>query len=118
MVHVLHGVYFNFLVLSLTRCRPQLSHVVVGTLNQTTCNVNSPNTFETLIHKNVTDIAFSIVPNIYIFWLYQSIGFQAKYVSDGATITLGSRFPEKNITLQHIFYLADALKRQTLKWAR
>ena len=67
MVHVLHGVYFNFLVLSLTRCRPQLSHVVVGTLNQTTCNVNSPNTFETLIHKNVTDIAFSIVPNIYFF---------------------------------------------------
>ena len=38
--HVLPSVYF-FFVLSVTRCRPLLGQVLVGTLNQENCNVSS-----------------------------------------------------------------------------
>ena len=52
------------------------------------------------------------------FWLYQSIRFEVKYASEGASITSELRFPGKSITLQRIFYPTVALKRKTLKWAR
>ena len=56
---------FIFLVLSVTRRRPLLGQVLVGTLNHENCNVHSPKAFETLIHENVTDIVFVIVCEIY-----------------------------------------------------
>ena len=54
-----------FLVLSVTRRRPPLGQVVVGTLNHATWKVYSPKAFETLIHENVTHIVFFIVCKIY-----------------------------------------------------
>ena len=73
------GVYFIFLVvLSVTRFRPPLGQVLVGTLNHTTCNVYLPKAFETLIHK-MLQILFSFLCVKYsFFWFYQSIRFEAK----------------------------------------
>ena len=56
---------FIFLVLSVTRRRPPLGQVLVGTLNDKNCNVYLPKAIETLIHENVTDITFFIVCKIY-----------------------------------------------------
>ena len=47
-------IFLVFLVLSVTRPRPLLSQVLVGTFNH-----------ETLLHKNVTVIVFFIVCKIY-----------------------------------------------------
>ena len=57
--------WFIFLVLLVTRHRPPLGQVLVGTLDDENCNVYSPKAIETLIHKNVTDITFFIVCEIY-----------------------------------------------------
>ena len=56
--------WFIFLVLSVTRHRPPLSQVLIGTLNDENCHVYSPKAFET-IHENVTDITLFIVCKIY-----------------------------------------------------
>ena len=53
------------LVLSVTRPRPPLTQVLVGTSNHATCIVYSPKAFETLIHENVTHAVFFIVCEIY-----------------------------------------------------
>ena len=55
-----------FLVLSVTRRRPPLGQVLVGTLNHENCNRHLPKAFETLIHKNVTHIVFIIVCKDYV----------------------------------------------------
>ena len=67
-------IYLFLLFLSVTRHRPPLGQVVVGTLNNATCKVYSPKAFEKLIHKNVTHIVFFIVCKIYFFcWFYRWI---------------------------------------------
>ena len=60
-----HRGFLFFLVLSVTRPRPPLGQVLVGTLNHATCNVYSPKAFETLLHENVTHSVFFIVCEIY-----------------------------------------------------
>ena len=47
-----------FFVLSVTRRRPPLGQILVGTLNHENCNVYSSKAFETLIHEHVTHIVF------------------------------------------------------------
>ena len=70
---------FSFLVLSVTRPRPFLGQVLVGTLNSNhaTCNVYSPKAFETLMHENVTHIVFFIGVKYIFFWFYRSVPFEA-----------------------------------------
>ena len=57
--------FLFFLVLSVTRRRPPLGQMLVGTFNHEICNVKSPKTIETLIHENVTHIVFFFVCKMY-----------------------------------------------------
>ena len=77
VVVVLHAVSF-FLVLLVTRPRPPLGHVLVGTLNHTTCNVYLPKAFETLIYENVTHIASFIVCEIYFLLVLWKCSIRSK----------------------------------------
>ena len=52
-LHDLKNRFVFFLVLLVTRPRPPLGQVLVGTLNHATCNVYSPKAFETSIHDCV-----------------------------------------------------------------
>ena len=70
--------FIFFLVLSVTRPRPPLGQVLVGTLNHATCNVYSPKAFETLIHKNVTHIVFFIVSEIYFLFVLSKCLIQSE----------------------------------------
>ena len=79
---------FIFLVLSVTRRRPLLGQVLVGTLNHATCNVYSPKAFETSIHENVTHTVFFIACEIYfLFCLIEPFDSKRKNVSEHAKIT-------------------------------
>ena len=49
----------------MTRRRPPLGQMLVGTFNHETCNVLSPKAIEIFIHKNVTHIVFFFVCKIY-----------------------------------------------------
>ena len=67
-----------FLVLSVTRPRPPLGQVLVGTFNHATCNVYKPKAFETLIHENVTHIVFFIVSEIYFLFILSECSIQSE----------------------------------------
>ena len=67
-----------FLVLSVTRPRPPLGQVLVGTLNHATCHVYLPKAFETLIHENVTHTFCLLCVKYIFFWFYPSVRFEAK----------------------------------------
>ena len=71
------GLFF-FLVLSVTRPRPPLGEVLVGTFNHATCNVYPPKAFETLIHENVTHIVFFIVSEIYFLFVLSKCSIQSE----------------------------------------
>ena len=62
----------------MTRPRPPLGQVLVGTLNHATCTVYLPKAFETSVHENVTSIVFFIVCEIYFFGFYRSVRSEAK----------------------------------------
>ena len=66
------------LVLSVTRRRPPLGQVLVGTFNHETCNVYSPKAFETLIHENVTHIVSFIVCEIYFLLVLLKCSIRSK----------------------------------------
>ena len=67
-----------FLVLLVTRPRPPLGQVLVGTFNHATCNVYSPKAFETLIHENVTHIVYFIVSEIYFLFILSKCSIQSE----------------------------------------
>ena len=72
------GFLFFFLVLSVTRPRPPLDQVLVGTFNHATCNGYSPKAFETLIHENVTHIVFFIASEIYFLFVLSKCSIQSE----------------------------------------
>ena len=75
-----------FLVLSLTRGRPLLGQVVVGSLNHATCMVYLPKGFETLVDENVGDIIFFIIKYIVVCF-YRGVRFEARNVTERARVT-------------------------------
>ena len=82
-VYVLPSVYF-FLVLSVTRRRPPLGEVLIGTLNHATCHVHSPKAFETSTHENVTHIVFFFVCEIYFLLVLSKLSIQSKRTCQNA----------------------------------
>ena len=93
---------FFFLVLSVTRRRPPLSQMLVGTLNHETCNVLSPKAFETLIHENVTHIGFFIVCEIYFLLVllkFSHVRTCKDYVI-GRGITIVLKIAVESVTLE------------------
>ena len=73
-----HRGFLFFLVLSVTRPRPPLGQVLVGSLNHATCNVYSLKAFETLIHEHVTHIVFFIVSEIYFLSVLSKRSIQSE----------------------------------------
>ena len=95
-----------FFVLSVTRPRPPLGQVLIGTLNHTTCNVYLPKAFETSTHENVIHIVFFFVCEIYFLLVLSKSSIRSKrtcqnvqgYCVIGREITTVLKIAVDNVT--------------------